>query len=230
MPRRAIQVLGLALGLVLAPLAALAQDLDILQLFGELQVAQPNGFPSYEIKETRRGVTASGGSLYGPRARVDVVLDRPHAFLRLTDRGDGDGASTMVTEVAAWIGPEGAPLVGLSEWGAKAGVPFAGRLRFYSRLSGRWNLVTADVWPSLDMALCGTQPEEVAEDTGAWEGLGRLVALLPRTGTDVAAWCVGPSPRAGTGAMVNWDRTRGTFQRGAALAGPPSWPLAQPGK
>lgn len=228
MPRRALRLLALLLGL--APAAVLGQGLDVLALYGELQVAQPNGFPHYEVTAGRGGARVSGDSVDGPRTRVDVLLDQPHAFLRLVDRGEGDGARTLVTEVVAWIDPEGAPLVGLSEWGSRGGVPFGGRLRFYSRLSGRWNLVTAQVWPSLDTPLCGTPPEDVTEEAAGWDGLGALVALLPRTGTDVAAWCVGSSPRAGTGAMVMWERARGVFQRGAALAGPPSWPLAPSGR
>ncbi|MFG1478853.1 hypothetical protein V5F53_09310 [Xanthobacter sp. V4C-4] len=214
----------LLLALVLVPAAARAQGLNILELYRELQVAQPNGFPTYEIKPSPRGPAASGGLLYGERARVALILDVPRFYLRITDQGDAESAQGMVTEVAAWIDADGAPLVGLSEWGVRDGRPFAGRLRFYSRASGRWNLVTAKVWPKdLDQAVCGAEPREVAEDTAAWEGLGQVVALLPRRGTDIQAWCVGSSPVAGTGAAVVWDGGAGRFARGSALTGPPPW-------
>lgn len=214
----------LLLALVLVPAAARAQGLNILELYRELQVAQPNGFPTYEIKPSPRGAAASGGLLYGPNARVALALDVPRFYLRITDRGDADTASTMVTEVAAWIDADGAPLVALSEWGVKDARPFGGRLRFYSRASERWNLVTAKVWPGdLDSALCQTEAKEVVEDTAAWEGLGQMVAVLPRTGTDIQAWCVGSSPVAGSGVAMVWDGARGVFTRGPALKGPPPW-------
>ncbi len=208
----------------LAPAVAFAQGPDILDLYRELQVAQPNGFPSYEIAASLAGPVASGGLLYGPRARVSLLLDKPRFYLRITDRGDADTADGMVTEMAAWIDAEGSPLVGLSEWGIKGGAPFGGRLRFYSRASGRWNLVTDRVWPQeLDATLCRTPPREVQEDTAAWEGLGSVVAVLPRAGTDVSAWCVGESPVAGAGASLLWNSARGSFTRGPALQGAPPW-------
>lgn len=235
---RLLLSLLLALALVQATGPAGAQqpvELDILQLYQELQVAQPNGFPRYEIAQGPGGGTVTGGILYGPRARLSLVLDQPRAFLRITDRGDADTADAMVTEFAAWLDPDGAPLVALSEWGERRHVPFGGRLRFYSRASGRWNLVTGSAsprptWPvDLDRTLCRIDPAEldempdVAEDTAAWEGLGVLVALLPRSGTDIAVWCVAPSPVAGTGAQMVWDRGAAAFRRGAPLAGPPPW-------
>lgn len=218
--------LALVALLLLVPSAAGAQGASILDFYRELQVAQPNGFPTYEIKPSPRGAVATGGLLYGERARVALVLDMARFYLRITDRGDGEGARGMVTEVAAWIDPDGAPLVGLSERGLKDGVPFAGRVRFYSRASGRWNLVTPQVWPALDEDLCGTGAEEVLEDTAAWEGLGRVVTLFPRTGTHAQAWCVAPSPAADTGATVVWAADTGRFARGAPLKGPPPWRTA----
>lgn len=220
---RLLRALSL-LVLLLAPAGLRAQGLNILELYGELQVAQPNGFPAYEIKPSPRGPAASGGLLYGDRARVSVLLDVPRFYLRITDRGDADTANGMVTEMAAWIDSEGAPLVGLSEYGMKDGKPFGGRLRFYSRASGRWNLVTDRVWPrDLDAALCRSEPQEVLEDTAAWEGLGQMVALLPRKGTDIRAWCVGTSPVAGSGAAIVWDSAKSVFTRGAPLKGMPPW-------
>jgi len=228
-----MRVAGLALllaGLVLAAPAAgqgagggaSEAELDVLALFRELQVAQPNGFPRYEVVETPAGPRAFGGVLYGPRARIAVVLDRPHAYLRLIDRGDGDGADTMVSEAAVWLDAEGAPLLALSEWGARSGRPFGGRLRLYSRASGRWNLVNDSALPAeLERRLCGAEPQQVAEDTSAWEGLGAVVALLPREGTDIAAWCVGPGPTHG--ANLVWNRERAAFELGARREGTPQW-------
>ncbi|WP_454916122.1 hypothetical protein [Xanthobacter sediminis] len=222
----------LLLALLLAPVAVRAQEPligeaqapGIVDLYRELQVAQPNGFPAYEITSAPQGPVASGGLLYGERARVSLLVDGPGLYLAITDRGDADSADGMVTEMAVWIDADGAPLAGLSEYGVRDGTPFAGRLRFYSRASGRWNLVTDTVWPAdLDRALCRTDGQEVAEDTAAWEGLGRLVALLPRQGTDIQAWCVGASPVAGTGATLAWDRAKGVFTRGRELPGPPPW-------
>jgi hypothetical protein len=214
----------LLLALLVAPAVGRAQEPDILDLYRELQIAQPNGFPAYEITLSPHGPTASGGLLYGERARVLVLLDVPRFYLRLTDRGDMDRADGMVTEVAAWIDSEGAPLVGLSEVAVRAGRPFAGRLRFYSRASGRWNLVTGQVWPQdLGADLCRGESPEVVEETAAWEGLGPMVALLPRNGTDIQLWCVGSSPVAGVGAAVLWTRATGSFARGPALPGPVPW-------
>lgn len=198
----------------------------VLDLYRELQLAQGSGFPAYEIRGAGAKAKASGGILYGPRARLALTLDERNFYLRIDDRGDGDGASPFVTEIAVWFDAEGFPLLGLSERGLKAGVPFAGRVRFYSRASGRWNLVTQKVWPALDADLCRTEPQEVEETTAAWEGLGRAVALLPRQGTDPAVWCVGPSPVAGTGLSLVWDRAEGRFRKGEALPGPPPWPDA----
>jgi len=214
----------LPLALALAPVAVRAQGPGIVDLYRELQVAQPNGFPAYEITPSPQGPVASGGRLYGERARVSLLLDEPRLYLAIADRGDADSADGMVTEMAVWIDADGAPLAGLSEYGVRGGMPFGGRLRFYSRASGRWNLVTDAVWPGdLDRALCRIEGREVAEDTAGWEGLGQLVAVLPRAGTDIAAWCVGESPVAGTGAAMAWDGARGVFTRGAALRGLPPW-------
>lgn len=226
--RRALPRAILLLALLLAPAGARAQGPSILDLYRELQVAQPNGFPAYEIKLSLRGPVASGGLLYGDRARASVLADGTLLYLRITDRGDADTAAGMVTQMAVWLDAEGAPMAGLSEYGVKDGRPFGGRLRFYSRASGRWNLVTGTVWPEgLDGALCESGAQEVTEETAGWEGLGRLVALLPRQGANVEAWCVGASPRAGTGAVMLWNPAKGVFTRGPQLAGPPPW--AQPG-
>lgn len=197
---------------------------DVVGLYQELQVAQPNGFPTYELSRQNGKVTAKGGLLYGERARLAVTVDPARLYLRIDDAGDGEGATPFVTEIAVWLDSEGAPLLGLSERGVKAGVPFAGRVRFYSKASGRWNLVTDQVFPSLDERLCHTEPQELDESTAAWEGLGRAIALLPRTGIDIEVWCVAPSPDAGTGALVQWDRASGRFKAGRALSGPPPWP------
>jgi len=204
--------------------AAWAQVPDLLALYRSLQVAQPSGFPAYELKRRAGKVTASGGVLYGVRARLSVLYDPDSLYLRIDDRGDGDGATPFVTEIAVWLDEEGAPLLGLSERALRDGMPFGGRLRFYSLASGRWNLVTDRVWPVLDAAVCQTEAQEVEETTAAFEGLGRMVALLPRKGTDAQVWCVGPSPVAGTGATVIWDRAAGRFSRGKPLSGPPPWP------
>ncbi|MFG1358217.1 hypothetical protein [Xanthobacter pseudotagetidis] len=226
--RHRIALLALLPALCALAPAAGAQKLDIVDLYREMQVARGAGFPTYEITETNGKATASGGILYGPRARITLTLDRPRFYLRIDDRGDDDGASAFITEFVMWLDREGFPLVGLSERGLKGGVPFAGRVRFYSRASGRWNLVTGEVFPTPDETVCGTAHEEIDESTSAWEGLGRAVAVLPRAGTDIAVWCVGPSPKAGTGALVEWDRANGRFRNGKALDGPPPWPDVPP--
>ncbi|MFG1400564.1 hypothetical protein [Xanthobacter sediminis] len=213
-------------GLLAAALPARAQELDILSIYRELQVAQPNGFPAYEIAPSPDGgVRIEDGPQGASRGHPALLLDAMGAFLRVTDGGAGDDA--MVTELAAWIDREGFPLVALSERGVRQGVPFGGRLRFYSRASSRWNLVTDRVWPKdLDFTLCRARGEEVTEETAGWDALGPMVALLPRAGTDIAAWCVGASPVAGTGAAIIWDRTTGTFTRGPALKGAAPWVAA----
>lgn len=226
------------LGAVAAVLAAVvlpagaqsdgAQQGGVLFFFRDLQIAQANGFPDYEISGEGAAATASGGRLYGPRARITLTLDPATDYLRIDDRGDGDGASTFVTEAAVWLDAEGFPLLGLSERAVRGGVPFGGRVRFYSHASGRWNLVTERVMPVLDEPLCRTPPQEVDETTAAFEGLGRAITLLPRRGTDLAVWCVVPSPVAGTGQTLVWDRAAGRFIPGPGLAGPPPWPDAPP--
>lgn len=197
---------------------------DVLFLFRDLQIAQANGFPDYEITGEGAGATASAGRLYGPPARVTLTLDIPHGYLRIDDRGDGDGATPFVTEVAVWFDQEGFPLVGLSERALRGGVPFGGRVRFYSHASGRWNLVTDTVMPSQDESLCHTEPQDVDETTAAFEGLGRAITLLPRQGTDLAVWCVAPSQVDGTGRVLEWNRSAGRFAQGQILPGPPPWP------
>lgn len=221
---RVLALLAALAAAVPAAGAARAQKMGVLDLYRDLQIAQVNGFPAYEIAGSGTGATASGGLLYGERARLKLTVDEPHFYLRIDDLGDGDGATPFVTEIAVWFDAEGFPLLGLSERGVKAGVPSGGRLRFYSRASGRWNLVTGTVWPALDEPLCRTEPQEVDETTAAWEGLGRTVTLLPRVGTDPQVWCVAPSPRAGTGLALVWDRAAARFRQGKALAGPPPWP------
>lgn len=224
--------LPVAVSLLVASLAAFgsarAQRLDIVDVYHELQVAQPNGFPAYEVSEKDGRATASGGTLYGPRARVTTTLDRARLYLRFDDTGDREGATPFVTEMAIWLDPEGAPLFGLSERALRDGVPFGGRLRFYSRASGRWNLVTDQVFPRLDAAVCQTREEELDETTAAFESLGRAITLLPRTGTDVQVWCVRPSPEEGRGVSVIWERGTGRFHQGPALAGPAPWPDVPP--
>lgn len=218
------RLLAVVAVLLLAGGGVRAEPAGLLALYRELQTAQVNGFPPYEISGSGSAATVSGSILYGDRASLALTLDEANFYLRIDDRGDGEGATPFVTEVAVWFDAEGFPLLGLSERGLKAGVPFAGRMRFYSRASGRWNLVTDQVLPPLDQDLCRTEPQEVDESTAAWEGLGRVVILLPRRGTDLAAWCVGPSPVAGTGMLLAWGRAQGQFRKGRALAGPPPWP------
>ncbi|MFG1267977.1 hypothetical protein V5F40_08440 [Xanthobacter sp. DSM 14520] len=218
------RLLAVVAVLLLAGGGVRAEPAGLLALYRELQTAQVNGFPPYEISGSGSAATVSGSILYGDRASLALTLDEANFYLRIDDHGDGEGATPFVTEVAVWFDAEGFPLLGLSERGLKAGVPFAGRMRFYSRASGRWNLVTDKVLPPLDQDLCRTEPQEVDESTAAWEGLGRVVILLPRRGTDLAAWCVGPSPVAGTGMLLAWDRAQGQFRKGKALAGPPPWP------
>lgn len=218
------RVLAVVAVLLLAGGGVRAEPRGLLALYRELRTAQVNGFSPYEISGSGKSAMVSGSILYGDRARLALTLDEDNFYLRIDDRGDGEGATPFVTEVAVWFDSEGFPLLGLSERGLKAGVPFAGRVRFYSRLSERWNLVTDTVLPALDQDLCRTEPQEVDETTAAWEGLGRVVILLPRRGTDLAAWCVGPSPVAGTGLVLVWDRAQGRFRRGESLAGPPPWP------
>ncbi|WP_374251322.1 hypothetical protein [Xanthobacter sp.] len=227
--RRAALGWLVAAALAVAPAAAggtgAGRD-GVLYWFRDLQIAQATGFPDYEISGEGAGATASGGRLYGPRARVTLTLDVPHGYLRIDDRGDGDGAAHFVTEVAVWFDREGFPLLGLSERALRGGVPFGGRVRFYSHASGRWNLVTDAVMPSQDQSLCRTEPQEVEESTAAFEGLGRAITLLPRQGTDLAVWCVAPSPVAGTGRVLEWDRATARFTQGQLLPGPPPWPDA----
>lgn len=219
----ALSRLACVAGLLVVGLgSARAQGLDIVDLYHELQVAQPTGFPAYEVVAQDGRVTASGGILFGPRARITVTHDP--LYLRIDDRGDGDEVTPFITEMAVWLDPEGAPLFGLSERVDRGAVPFGSRIRFYSRASGRWNLVTDEVFPSPDQSVCGLAPEPVEESTAAFESLGRAVALLPRTGTDIAVWCVAPSPAAGTGRMMTWERALGRFRPGAVLSGPPPWP------
>ncbi|MFG1344793.1 hypothetical protein V5F59_07860 [Xanthobacter autotrophicus DSM 431] len=210
--------------LLLLPFGGEAKASNILDLYRELQRLLPAGFPTYTIDSSKRPPSASGGALYGARARVSLVMDAANGYLRITDRGDGDEASGFVTELAVWTGPKGQPLVGLSEWGVKSGAPFAGRVRFYARAGGTWRLVTGRVWPELDRDLCQTEPQEVVEDTSAWEGLGRAITLLPRKGRTAEVWCVPPSPVAGQGMALEFDPAIGAFRKGPALAGPPQWP------
>ncbi|MFG1279697.1 hypothetical protein [Xanthobacter autotrophicus] len=220
------RLLAVVAVLLLAGGGVRAEPAGLLALYRDLQTAQVNGFPPYEISGSGQSATVSGSILYGDRARLALTLDEANFYLRIDDRGDGEGATPFVTEVAVWFDAEGFPLLGLSERGLKSDVPFAGRVRFYSRQSGRWNLVTETVLPPLDQDLCRTEPQEVEENTAAWEGLGRVVILLPRRGTDLAAWCVGSSPRAGSGMLLAWDRTQGRFRKAGALNGPPPWPDA----
>ncbi|MDI4664615.1 hypothetical protein K9U40_09795 [Xanthobacter autotrophicus] len=228
--RPVLAAAGLLAVMLLASSGTRAEPARLLDFYRELQVAQVNGFSPYEIsgggEAAGEPATVSGSILYGDRARLALTLDEANFYLRIHDRGDGEGATPFVTEVAVWFDAEGFPLLGLSERGLKAGVPFAGRVRFYSRASGRWNLVTATVLPALDRDLCQAEPREVDESTAAWEGLGRVVILLPRRGTDLAAWCVGPGPMAGTGMILTWDRARSRFRKGRALAAPAPWPDA----
>lgn len=214
-------------GVLAATVPARAQELDILSMYRELQVAQPNGFPAYEIAVSPDGdARIEEGPPGASRGHPALLLDTLGAFMRITG-GGGAGDDTIVTELAAWIDPEGFPLVALSERGVRQGAPFGGRLRFYSRASGRWNLVTERVWPTdLDFALCRTRGEEATEETAGWGALGSVAALLPRAGTDIAAWCVGASPVAGTGAAIVWDRAKGVFTRGPALKGSAPWAAA----
>lgn len=218
------RLVALVVLMCLACGGALAQPASLLAFYRELQIAQGEGFAPYVIEGSGEGATVSGSILYGPRARLSLTLDEPGFYLRIDDRGDGDGASPFVTEVAVWFDAEGFPLLGLSERGLKGGIPFAGRVRFYSRASGRWNLVTDRVLPALDEELCHTERQDVEETTAAWEGLGRAITLLPRRGTDIEVWCVAPSPVAGTGLALDWDRAASAFRKGRALAGPPRWP------
>ncbi|MEP9347613.1 hypothetical protein [Xanthobacter sp. KR7-225] len=226
--RRALTRGVLLVALCAVAAGARAQMPDIVDLYREMQIARGEGFPTYELAEPNGAATASGGVLYGARARVTVTLDRPRFYLRIDDAGDAEGATGFVTEFVMWLDPEGFPLVGLSERAVTAGIPRAGRLRFYSRASDRWNLVTREVFPALDLSVCGTRPPDVDESTTAWAGLGQAVALLPRTGTDIEIWCVGESPVAGTGRRVEWDRLRGRFAASERLAGPPPWPDGSP--
>lgn len=215
--------LGLAGALAfLAFLPARAQLLDVLDIYHELQVAQPNGFPAYDVVE-RDGVLASTGpSLFGPEGRLYMRMDKGRLFLRIDD--EGEGGEDFVTEIAVWLDPEGAPLLGLSERDERAGIPQGGRVRFYSRASSRWNLVTDQVLPSPEAAVCGTPKVPVDESTAGLKGLGTAVVLLPPTGTDLEVWCLAPGPDAGTGRMMTWERDSGRFHEGAVIAGPPPWP------
>lgn len=222
--RRAALRWALAAMLAAAAMPAAARPDGVLYFFRDLQIAQATGFPDYEIIGEGAAATATGGRLYGPRARVTLTLDPATDYLRIDDRGDGEGATPFVTEVAVWFDAEGFPLLGLSERAVRGGVPFGGRVRFYSHASGRWNLVTDRVMPALDESLCRTSPQEVDETTAAFEGLGRAITLLPRRGTDPAVWCVAPSPMAGRGQALVWDRAAGRFRPGPALDGPPPWP------
>lgn len=206
--------------------SAAAQPVGLLALYREMQIAQGDGFSPYEIEGAGKGARVSRSTLYGPAARLALTLDEANFYLRIDDRGDADGAKPFVTEVAVWFDADGFALLGLSERGLKGSVPFAGRVRFYSRASGRWNLVTDKVMPVLDEEVCQTEHQQVDETTAAWEGLGRAINLLPRRGTDLEVWCVAPSPVAGTGIALVWDRAAGAFRRGHALAGPPPWPDA----
>ncbi|MEP9356570.1 hypothetical protein ABLE93_23815 [Xanthobacter sp. KR7-65] len=225
--RRAARRWLVAAALVVAPVAAAgAARANVLDLFRDLQIAQSDGFPDYEIRGQGVGATAFGGRLYGPLARVTLTLDVAQGYLRIDDRGDGDGAAHFVTEVAVWLDREGFPLLGLSERALRGGVPFGGRVRFYSHASGQWTLVTDRVMPPQDESLCRTEAQEVEESTAAFEGLGRAITLLPRQGTDLAVWCVVPSPVAGTGRALAWDRATARFTEGQRLPGPPPWPDA----
>ncbi|MFS8038763.1 hypothetical protein ACI7BZ_17705 [Xanthobacter sp. AM11] len=213
----------LALAAGRSPAAAQTPE-GVLDYYTQLQIAQGAGFPAYRIEPGAAGPVASGG-LHGEQARLALVLDEAHLYLRIDAAGD-DAAAAFVTELAVWFDAEGFPLVGLSERGLTAGVPFGGRVRFYSRASGRWNLVTDRVWPALDEALCRTPAQAVDEATAAGEGLGRAITLLPRTGIDPQVWCVAPSPMAGQGVAVSWDRAAAGFGQQTPLPGPPPWPDA----
>ena len=156
--------LALAVSLLLsAVVPTQAQYLDILDLYHELQVAQPNGFPAYELDERDGPLVSSGPSLFAPDGHVTARTDEARLYLRIDD--EGGSAQDFVTEIAVWLDPEGAPLLGLSERMLKDGAPPGGRLRFYSRASGRWNLVTDQVLPSPAARVCHTAAVPVDEST-----------------------------------------------------------------
>lgn len=221
--RRLGFVLALAGGLLFgALLPAQAQYLDVLDLYHELQVAQPNGFPAYELDERDGAPVSAGPSLFGAEGRVSARIDEAQLHLRIYD--EGKAGDDFVTEVAVWLDREGAPLLGLSERRLKEGVPTGGRVRFYSRASGRWNLVTAEVLPSPEANVCEAAETPVDESTAGFAGLGPAVVLLPRDGVDLEVWCLSPSAAAGTGREMIWKSALGRFERGPRLAGAPPWP------
>lgn len=223
-----------AVAFMLLPLPAFAQDATILDLYRELQIAQPNAVPPYEITPDARGKNAVRILLpSAPTARIEAEYDAQLDFLRITRREEGEGKDEKrarpisdVLEMALWLDAEGAPLLGLSERRLRENVPVAGRLRFFSRASGRWNVVTADVAPALSSAICG-KPEGVVDDEAA-EATQPVAAYLPLQDTRISIWCLPPGASARRGITLDWNAGQGVFERGGLSDAPAPWLKVQP--
>ncbi|MGQ3674647.1 hypothetical protein ACT6QH_03990 [Xanthobacter sp. TB0139] len=185
---------------------------DVVDLYEELKLAQPIAVPSYELPQAAEGL---------PEAlAVNVLHDAGHDFLRIT-RQRGGGWEDVI-ELALWLDDEGAPLLGLSERQVEKGVPVLGRLRFYSKASGRWNLVTPQTVPDASVSLCKLPPpakDQLPEDA-PFRPMG---FLLPQQGADLQVWCLHDAPAAGRGVWLRWNGAQADFSFGPALIGSPPW-------
>ncbi len=221
-------ILG-ALVLMVLPMPALAQEETILDLYRELRIAQPNAVPAYEITPDERGKNTVRILFPAePAARLEAEYDARLDFLRIirlppvmgNDQTSGDHIR-YVLEVALWLDAEGAPLLGLSERRLQGDDPVSGRLRFFSRASGRWNAVTGDVAPVLSSTLCG-KPDGVVDDE-AVEANQPVMAYLPLKDAQVSLWCLPQGLTSGRGLTLVWNAGKGIFESGPLQAGPAPW-------
>ncbi len=229
-------MVALVTALLLLPVPAVAQDETILDLYRELQIAQPNSVPAYEITPDERGKNAVRIRFPAdPAAPIEAEYEPRLDYLRITRLATGEGHDEKpgphirdVLEVALWLDAEGAPLLGLSERRLSDDVPVSGRLRFFSRASGRWNAVTGDVAPVLSSAICGKSDGVV--DDEAIEATQPVAAFLPLQDTQVSLWCLPQGLPSGRGIALRWNVEKGLFEPNLLPAGPVPWLQARPSK
>lgn len=227
-------ILGaLASAVMLLPLPVLGQEETILDLYRELQTAQPNGVPAYEITPDERGKNAVRILFPAdPAARLEAEYDARLDYLRITRHETGKGANQThsasareVLEAALWLDAEGAPLLGLSERRLLGDVPESGRLRFFSRASGRWNAVTGNVAPALSSAICG-KADGVVDDEAIEPNLP-VAAFLPLQDTQISLWCLPQGLSSGRGVALVWNVEKSLFETSPLPAGPAPWAKGQ---
>ncbi|MGE4373029.1 MAG: hypothetical protein AB7E29_09055 [Xanthobacter sp.] len=208
-------MVGLCAGLLLCLVLLLPHPVraeDVVDLYEELKLAQPIAVPPYELPQAEEGLAEAQA--------VDVMHDTGHDFLRIT-RHLADEREDVI-ELALWLDAEGAPLLGLSERQVEKGVPVLGRVRFYSRASGRWNLVTPQTLPDVSASLCKLPPsakDRLPED----EPFRPIAFVLPQQGADLQVWCLRDAPAAGQAMWLRWNGAQADFSPGPALKGAPPW-------